>query len=83
MKISMLYCRALTAIREHRASSSYDAGRSGIWLFHRHVADHMDAGTSAYYQVLRLAPPLPAVTDQGEYTNAVPSFFPKAHMVVP
>ncbi|HLY02032.1 MAG TPA: multicopper oxidase domain-containing protein [Candidatus Cybelea sp.] len=24
----------------------------GIWLFHCHVADHMDAGMSAYYQVL-------------------------------
>jgi len=43
----------------------------------------MDAGMSVYYQVLPLAPPLPAVTDHGEYTNAVPSFLPKAHMVVP
>ncbi len=25
---------------------------SGIWLFHCHVADHMDAGMSALYQVL-------------------------------
>ena len=25
---------------------------AGIWLFHCHVADHMDAGMSAYYQVL-------------------------------
>jgi manganese oxidase len=25
---------------------------SGLWLFHCHVADHMDAGMSAYYQVL-------------------------------
>jgi FtsP/CotA-like multicopper oxidase with cupredoxin domain len=24
----------------------------GIWLFHCHVADHMDAGMSAFYQVL-------------------------------
>jgi FtsP/CotA-like multicopper oxidase with cupredoxin domain len=24
----------------------------GLWLFHCHVADHMDAGMSAYYQVL-------------------------------
>jgi FtsP/CotA-like multicopper oxidase with cupredoxin domain len=24
----------------------------GMWLFHCHVADHMDAGMSAYYQVL-------------------------------
>jgi manganese oxidase len=25
----------------------------GIWLFHCHVADHMDAGMSAFYQVLQ------------------------------
>jgi FtsP/CotA-like multicopper oxidase with cupredoxin domain len=25
---------------------------AGVWLFHCHVADHMDAGMSAFYQVL-------------------------------
>jgi hephaestin len=28
------------------------ADNPGTWLFHCHVADHMDAGTSALYQVL-------------------------------